>query len=1045
MSVNLKIRNIFQFAFSLLLMAGLSSCIMDTGFDEPGEMTSATLRLSTRSSVTRADGKDELEKDPYAENEDKIGRVALFFYTDGKSTSAPFFVTELNVEEIVSADVVVKIPEELVTGSNFPGNKAYAYALANLPADVRIDAADGKISVGSGAPKAATLEALQALWVGNPGFVSASAPATFVMRGGGEIALQEDATGARTASGTILLERLASKIRLWADIPGYLYIDKTTGKTIDENASDFQAKKDNDKIEKWESVPVSGDESNVNLYLYNLTQRGRIDGYVGACIDDPEDPEDLAYANIENAAKGARKIAENVRLNDADKDETYTYSHEAAYYSYPNVWDGDSPSEQHRTHVVISVPWRRVEGGDTEYRECYYSVPVNALTATTDNGKAEKANCLEPNCYYRIKVRIGMLGNTNRGEAIEIPASYEVVPWSTANVDVNIKDRRFLVVNQKEWVMNNTYTLEIPFATSHKTEVVACYVNYFRYNDVWGNDDNANANASFTSSQIKDPKLYHDKEEFKNWLTAADKPVANGGCDGRNNEGEVWAKVNNSDSYETMLYYKKKYFYDDIYKNYTYYVGHEHPKTFQHNHITFAESVANGLTEDTKNSLTSDWSAWERYNEKYNKINAIYTCEIDHDRSVINFSHPLVQWKEVRVGSSLYYAPELNPRTNELWDEFSRVEIIVKIKHEDWDSSIDHLYEETIYITQYPGMYVEVSHDYGDAAGSAGGNSTDPKVSQYVIVNGQRTPYANAGGSDEPPYLVSYTPLPNFYGSNNNPNMYVIYTTQLTGEDGQLYEIGDPRTLYSDNNLKPNRNMSAPYSDQLVVTTDINDVQRWEGSGYQYYTPPSWLGGGYSSVPYGIDLHNAVNVVSKASNVKLTNYYPADETTGSGSKENFIAPAFRIASSFGKVAVGYRVEARRRCAVYQEAGRPAGRWRLPTKAEIKYIARLSADGKIPILLGDNSDPELYGEYWSAQGGLLVNGKGEVKDSDAGQLNVIGVFAPRCIYDEWYWTQIDGGEFPVDPNSPTGARLSPITTTFYWGDVKKDNTQELPKP
>lgn len=1035
MSVNLKIRNIFQFAFSLLLMAGLSSCIMDTGFDEPGEMTSATLCLSTRSSVTRADGKDELEKDPYAENEDKIGRVALFFYTDGKSTSAPFFVTELNVEKIVSADVVVKIPEKLVTGSNFPGKKAYAYALANLPEDVHIDAADGKISVGSDDPKAATLEALQKLWVGSPGFVSAPdksdiAPETFVMRGGGEIELQEDATtGARTASGTILLERLASKIRLWAEIPDYLYIDTTTGKTIDEKASDFQAKKNDNKIEKWESVPVSGDESNVNLYLYNLTQRGRIDGYVGACIDDPEDPEDLAYANIENAAKGARKIRkidENFQLNDADKDETYKYSHETAYYSYPNVWDGDSPSEQHRTHVVISVPWQRVEGGEREFRECYYSVPVNALTATTDNGKAEKANCLEPNCYYRIKVRIGMLGNTNRGEAIEIPASYEVVPWSTANVDVNIKDRRFLVVNQKEWVMNNTYTLEIPFATSHKTEVVACYVNYFRYNDKWGY-------AAYTDATDTQPSSNETSSEFKKWLAAAksqlDTPA--GQTDGRFGEGlllldddpyqdalKLEAPGSRTAWHQKMLYYKKEYFYDQYLENdnFKYYMGREHPKTFQ---------------TDAIGKPSNAGSEWAEYETQY-KMDAVYTCTIDHTKHVINFSHPLVQWNEhykivnrnstpTQVNVVDYYVPEL--KEGKLKSEFSRCEIIIKIKHEDWDSSKDHLYEETIYITQYPEMYIEVSHDYANVSQE---NSTN--YNQYVLVNGNSR-RDNQYNTNTRWDWVNMGQVSGYGGSNNNPNMYIIHTSRLS--DDSTFEIGDPRSLFWNNKLDDG---SIPNKENVSYDRNWTGTHKLGG--------PAELAGKNN---YNEALVSAPRIHNNSDDSPILNYYyPADETPigQPGSKENFIAPVFRIASSFGKVTSGEKQEARRRCAVYQEAGRPAGRWRLPTKAEVEYIANLSAEGKIPVLFGNTAIPTGYGYYWCAQGPLRVSSTDNkveynVKDASGN--------SPRCVYDEWYWTQIDGGEFPVDPNSPTGARLSPVTTTFYWGDVEKDNTQELPKP
>ena len=43
-----------------------------------------------------------------------------------------------------------------------------------------------------------------------------------------------------------------------------------------------------------------------------------------------------------------------------------------------------------------------------------------------------------------------------------------------------------------------------------------------------------------------------------------------------------------------------------------------------------------------------------------------------------------------------------------------------------------------------------------------------------------------------------------------------------------------------------------------------------------------------------------------------------------------------------------------RCAGYQEAGYPAGRWRVPTMAEINYIVQLSGWGVIPSLFSESS-------------------------------------------------------------------------------------------
>lgn len=170
-------------------------------------------------------------------------------------------------------------------------------------------------------------------------------------------------------------------------------------------------------------------------------------------------------------------------------------------------------------------------------------------------------------------------------------------------------------------------------------------------------------------------------------------------------------------------------------------------------------------------------------------------------------------------------------------------------------------------------------------------------------------------------------------------------------------------------------------------------------------------------------------------------YYPTDESDDAVStKKDFIAPAFRIASSYGKAYVGSKEELRRRCATYQEAGRPAGRWRLPTKAEVKYIAQLSSDGKIPTLFGPdrtNSSTQTYAYYWTAQGGVKVNAEHDVLDDTVGDgFRSFGTFAARCVYDEWYWAEI---------NSRLNFSPDPLDATFYWGDVKKDDAQAPATP
>lgn len=1021
MSALSNLKALSRLAIILFLTAGPVSCIYEDDMESPAEGTTATLRLSTRSSVTRSDGLDDLEADPYKEGEDAIGRVNLFFYANGTDRSAaPFYSCELDVKAVTSTDVSVTIPKHLVDDGAAASGKAYVYALANLPAGVTVDAS-------------ASLDDLQTLWVGNPGFVSAKVPASFVMRGAGEVSLSG---GGSSVGGTILLERLASKIRLWADIPEKIYVDLTTGKTIEQTASDFSEKMEDGQIETWESVPTSSNgRSDVRLYLYNLTQRGRIDGYVGDRVDEPGHPERLEYADIDHGNESSvRLLATDATLPAADKDDKYPYTHTVAYYSYPNTWNSSQLGEPHRTHVILSVPWRKVEGNDAEYRVSYYSVPVNALASAQK--KAGREDCLEPNCYYRIKLRVGMLGNANPGEAPEIDASYEVVPWTSEPIDVSIRDRRYLVVNQKEWVMNNTWTLQIPFSSSHKTEV-KCYVNFFRYNDIWGNEPQSMAVTYNTTGGYQEfggtPK--YNKQEFSVWK--------NRGGDTE----QLLENVSFDGTSGNILYYKPEYFVGNFY------VGREHPITFHPDKVGNPGTFASGSKEA---------EAWEMYNAKYDKLDSVYTCWVDHKKSVINFSHPLVVWDKVpEAGGAAYYVPKINTRTGNLWNEYSRCEIIIKIKHEDWDSDRDHLYEETIHVTQYPAIYVEESHDYGSIATPYryfdwsslrnryryyGGN-------EYVRINGEvtynRTDADNTKNADYEIGLYGAFGVTNSLiqydaTTNMNPNMYVIHVSRLSDEEEKLYEIGDPRSLTNNINLSEGSFKDSP------ARGEEPDV-RWESwplTASSVY--PSARHRELVSAP-----HWNNGKVDKAS-ATFDHYYPTDETDGAGSKENFIAPVIRIASSFGKIQYLAKFEARRRCATYQEAGRPAGRWRLPTRAEVEYVASLSRDGIIPVLFGPTGNAtKAY--YWTASGVVSVDRQAEIdvikSDDDrlkndmtvvveGGVSNSISV---RCVYDDWYWIKEDGTEDVVTPESsmgtgqPADAYWGKVTT-FYWGDKEKDNTQ-----
>ena len=203
--------------------------------------------------------------------------------------------------------------------------------------------------------------------------------------------------------------------------------------------------------------------------------------------------------------------------------------------------------------------------------------------------------------------------------------------------------------------------------------------------------------------------------------------------------------------------------------------------------------------------------------------------------------------------------------------------------------------------------------------------------------------------------------------TNSNPNMYIITTTSFANSK---YSIGDPRTLQYDN------------------------LGNWNNSA----TAPAIYDG--------------------ASNRKLKYYYSTDN---SESTKEMIAPKFRIASSYA-VTYSYSYDdMKKRCATYQEDGYPAGRWRMPTRAELEYIVSLSVKGIIPKLFNDETD-DSAGDYWCAHGVASPKSSGTVsieEDYDDDETHAV-----RCVYDDWYW----GSDRVLTTDTQK--------QVFTWGDMPR---------
>lgn len=222
----------------------------------------------------------------------------------------------------------------------------------------------------------------------------------------------------------------------------------------------------------------------------------------------------------------------------------------------------------------------------------------------------------------------------------------------------------------------------------------------------------------------------------------------------------------------------------------------------------------------------------------------------------------------------------------------------------------------------------------------------------YVYLNGSNT-NSNYGG------------VHGLAGSNKNPAMYIISLSAFS--EGSTYSIGDPRLSYVDN--------LPSYSGSSLT--------------YTWATSASAIEGGSRRLSY---------------------YRP----TESGDRTiNMVAPKFRVASSYGVTSSQTYRNMQMRCASYQEDGYPAGRWRIPTAAEVMYIISLSTQGTIPELFTITSSGN---GYWCANGYINGNSSGV---ATLYENNFSGSHSVRCVYDDWLW----------------GSDPAVSKTTFTWGDME----------
>lgn len=377
------------------------------------------------------------------------------------------------------------------------------------------------------------------------------------------------------------------------------------------------------------------------------------------------------------------------------------------------------------------------------------------------------------------------------------------------------------------------------------------------------------------------------------------------------------------------------------------------------------------------------------------------------------------------IGAAIRFTHTLHNDYSDASFDYSPYTIFLNIRH--FDATIGSDYSKTVKIVQYPAIYIEaqlnsdqlldginIPYETDNASTHAWRNF---EYNGFTFVDGERrmrelwdgakyqsgmydlhakdlvdnhgkTWNRNDQSQDLEPEGNTVRPLLewlqwrtlNFTGGNRN--LYNIVVTVLPADS--KFKIGDPRTKEVDNlgyGLQPG-----------YIDFAFNE----EGTPFKPAYPID-----------GTDLR------------PLSYYHPADDSERT---KYMIAPSYRVASKFGGMEYynGATMEsAIYKCATYQEDGYPAGRWRLPTMAEINFIENLTTNANFVTLFGKTSF------YWSAHGAMQP---GSTKPDTSRRYALA-----RCIYDSWYWDNVDAAyaRLPEGIDPSTG---EPYRNKYVLGDL-----------
>ena len=358
--------------------------------------------------------------------------------------------------------------------------------------------------------------------------------------------------------------------------------------------------------------------------------------------------------------------------------------------------------------------------------------------------------------------------------------------------------------------------------------------------------------------------------------------------------------------------------------------------------------------------------------------NHTYTVTLDADSKLVKFEHSM---------TDLYVQREIHVRivNSENTSQFKDVTIYQHPAIELKKAAAGDLYVN--------GRFARVSNARNESGGTMGVSWSTGGNTYYHSAAGNRQ-WSNINGIG---YALSRDATGGYGCILGNPSWVStnFFTTDITV------------TAFNDGSENPTaKNNTYSISGEGAVEYKIGDSRVKASSVYgSSFSLNAYLYSGTSNN------NNATRAWTNAGDILIGSQADNDR--------NIIAPRFLICSGLSEVYVPDGIPSGgsnastlfqnfvKRGATFQEAGYPAGRWRLPTEAEIAFVVARQAEGTIPIIFALGYPYYCSSGRWvqiPQTGTELVFGTNlnTYITTSEGSGYVYNLIDAKYVYDLWYW-------------------------------------------